>query len=166
MWGIAWKTGYATINATRLQISDTNLKFPQGEWKFAIHIMEKVKRHSNLEELRLKSVIRIFVCQHLDLFRLKETFDFWCIDRGGSAHKLLIRGNRVVKQIFHCRKFRGPRLYIHNATSDKQEPRVECEIGHQSRKIVLPLRLDASEKLESRTTTLMSRLSLSFWPFV
>ena len=110
--------------------------------------MEKVKRHSNFEELRLKSVIRIFVCQHLDLFRLKETFDFWCIDRGGNTHKLLIRGNRVVKQIFHCRKFRGPRLIIHNATSNKQEPRVEWEIGHQTKKIVLPLRLEASEKLE------------------
>jgi len=79
---------------------------------------------------------------------------------GGSAHERLIRGNRVVKQIFHCRKFRGPRLYIHNATSNNQEPRVECEIGHQTRKIVLPLRLEASEKLESRTTTSMSRHSL------
>lgn len=128
--------------------------------------MEKVKRHSNLEELRLKSAIRIFVCQHLDLFRLKETFDFWCIDRGGSAHELFIRGNRVVKQIFHCRKFRGPRLNIHNATSNKQEPRVEWEIGHQTKKIVLSLRLEASEKLESRTTKLMSRHSLSFRPFV
>lgn len=57
-----------TINATRLQISDTNLKFPQGEWKFAIHIMEKVKRHSNFEELRLKSVIRILFANILTYF--------------------------------------------------------------------------------------------------
>lgn len=124
--------------------------------------MEKVKYHSNLEELRLESVIRIFGCQHLDLFHLKETFDFWCIQRGGSARELLIRGNRVVTKIFHCRKFRGPGLYIHKATSNKQEPRVECEMGHQTRKIVLPLRLEASEKLESRTTILMSHHSLSF----
>jgi len=72
--------------------------------------MEMVKRHSNLEELRLKSVIRIFVCQHLDLFRLKETFDFCCIDRGRSAHELLIRGNRVVKQIFLLPEVPGTKI--------------------------------------------------------
>ena len=124
--------------------------------------MEKVKCHSNLEELRLKSVIRIFGCPHLDLFHLKETFDFWCIQRAGSAHELLIRDYRVLKKIFHCRKFRGLRLYIYKATSNKQEPTIKCEIGHQTRKIVLPLRLKALEKLESRTTTLMSRHSLPF----